>query len=1118
MDLFDRVSRFANQFTDLLGELADDVRAHVELGAALLERGDYDAAIAELGLAILKRRDHARARYLLGLCYLRRGQPGDNAEAKREFALALAAREGYAEAQIAFGDALRQGGELEQAAESYRLALPLIADGSERTEVERSLGTLYLELGQIDKAVRELRKAASAIPDDAAVQGLLGQALLQSAQRKGEPPGGPTYDAARQCLGRAAKSEHPDPQVLAALGALLLAAGQVPDAEKALLRALKEEPELVAALLTLGKLRLVQGDSASAYEQALRAYASATRPTRKVRSIVEAIEETAAPPATAAPAASAPPAAAADSPPTSPAAAVASRSVPPDAAATSPDGAAAAPEPALLAEIHTLLARCHSRSGAPERALFSYDEALRSLPGDAHRQDERRALLSEALHLALVHELWPQAAELGARPLLTETADGLAAQVHAPALPLAEAEALLQRAQATGDSVEVRLAAATVELRRGANPAAAAQLRRAAALAPNDQRPRRALQALYQKERAALPRELYGLLQRALELCASTPELTLWLAEAGRLVEALDRPLLITVMGEFNSGKSTFVNALLGEEVAPMGITPTTATINLLKYGRELGGRVVYRDGQSRAVPWAKVPALLRGLDAAEAQRIKVVEVLYPLDVLQRVNVVDTPGLNSILPEHEATAREFIAQADAVIWLFTVDQAGKASEREALQSIRAAGKKILGVLNKIDRIDAMAQWAEKLAPAVPTAASEPSPAAPPPASVATEPPAEPVAAKVPLAATVPPAASAEDLSLQSPSAALPATASAEPPAARAANGEPPAPRTAPEPLAAILAHLNDPTTGLVELLEVIVPFSGREALLGRRQGDGERLQRANLPALEQALEERFFARAQAIKNASAQARLAALLDKAREQVSGLWQASARDELDQELRLCQADSLLFLRDFIPAERRRLIADADSSHKLAAREILDFVRPRRWPFGEHQAAPADRDFLLVLLDDKLAALTAASRARVVAALAIAQGDRDPHGDSDNDLLRLLDEQVYGRYRAFSRGYLRGGKVDDFFVRILPRLELTEAAIGRALERDAPTAVDILEAELLTPLRSFGEVRFKLRAAVLQKQLEQEELRRLDLDERVLYPLEALRDALSALTEAP
>lgn len=1068
MDLFDRVSRFANQFTDLIGELADDVRAHVELGAALLERGDYDAAIAELGLALLKRRDHARARYLLGLCYLRRGRPGDAEEAKRELALALAAREGYAEAHIAFADALRQGGELEQAAESYRLALPHIDDSLARSEVERSLGALYLELGQIDKAVRELRKAVSASPDDAAAQGLLGQALLQSAQRKGEPQGGPTYEAARQCLGRAAKSEHPDPQVLASLGALLLSMGQVADAEKAIVRALKEAPELVAALLNLGKLRLLQGDSASAYEQALRAYASATRPTRPAvseRPIVNATEATAA--ADAAKTASA--AAAADGRSTAAEAAPVPNSPEP-------------PEPTLLAEIHALLARCHSKSGAPERALAAYDEALRSLPEAPTHNDERLALLSEALHLALAHELWPQAAALGRRPLLDQTADGLAAQAYAAELPLAEAESALQRAQAIGDSVEVRLAAAAVELRRGQAAAAAAQLRRAAQLAPTDLRPRRALQSLYQKEREALPKELYGLLQRALELCAKTPELTLWLGEAGRLVEALDRPLLITVMGEFNSGKSTFVNALLGEEVAPMGITPTTATINLLKYGRELGGRVIYGDGQSRAVPWAKVPALLRGLDAAEAQRIKVVEVLYPLDILQRVNVVDTPGLNSILPEHEATAREFIAQADAVIWLFTVDQAGKASEREALQSIRAAGKKILGVLNKIDRVEAMAAWAEQL------------PTLPPASAVATESGAETPAE--------PPSGNADAAAESAPA---PETSSADrEPAASAVKRH--------DPLEAILQHLREPATGLAELLEVIVPFSGREALLGRKKGEAERLQRANLPALEQALEERFFARSQMIKNAAAKTRLTALLDKARAQVSSLWQASQRDELDKELRLCQADSILFLRDFIPAERRRLIADADNSHKLAAREILDFVRPRRWPFGEHQAAPADRDFLLVLLDEKLAALASASRARVVAALSITEEE----GSADADLLRLLDEQVYGRYRAFSRGYLRGGKVDDFFVRILPRLELSDAAIGRALERDAPTAVDILEAELLTPLRSFGEMWFKLRSADLQKRLEHEELHRLDLDERVLFPLEALREALASLPD--
>src|SRR5262249_17012727 len=121
-------------------------------------------------------------------------------------------------------------------------------------------------------------------------------------------------------------------------------------------------------------------------------------------------------------------------------------------------------------------------------------------------------------------------------------------------------------------------------------------------------------------------------------------------------------------------------------------------------------------------------------------------------------------------------------------------------------------------------------------------------------------------------------------------------------------------------------------------------------------------------------------------------------------------------------------------------------------------------------------ADRDFLIALLEEKLQSIAAASRARVVEALGLKEGSESAPGNVDDaDLLRLLDEQVYGRYLAFSRGYLRGGKVDDFFVRVLPKLELTAAAIGRALERDAPTAVDTLEAELLTPLRAFGEQRY-------------------------------------------
>ncbi len=1015
MDLFDRFNRLANQVGGLLGDLADDARPHVELAQALLDRGDTDGAIAELKLALDKRRDHARALYLLGLAYSKRGRPGDSQEAKRALEEALAVREGYSEAYLALGDALSQGGEYEAAAENYRSALPLLPDGTARAEVEQRLGSLYLSTGQLDKAVRELRKAVSSDPDNGASQGLLGQALVKQAQRRGEPPSGPTFESARQCLQRAASAEHPAPTILATLGELLLQANQPGDAEKALTRALKVEPELVPALLALGKLRLQSGDVASAYEQGLRAYAS-------LRARLE----------------------------------------PGTSAAPSVTDDQRRDAAMLRAEVHLLLARCHRKTGTPERALAAYDEALSELaPFSATAADGTPTalplaadLVDEALHVALSSERFDRAVALAAHPAGRRSPDRLAAQALSPTLNEAEVDALLAQALSAGDTVEVRLAIAEIDLRRGQRAAAGAQLRRAAALAAGDPRPRQRLSALYERERQALPRELYGLLRRTYEILSGSPELASFGLDAARILELYDRPLLVTVMGEFNSGKSTFVNALLGEEVAPMGITPTTATINLLKYGREQGARVVYRDGQSRSVPWSKVPALLRGLDPQEAARIQLVEVLYPLDVLQRVNVVDTPGLNSILPEHEATAREFIAQADAVVWLFTVDQAGKHSEREALSAIRAAGKQILGVLNKIDRLPQLAS------------------------GLGSGPTAD----------------------------------GAQPPGA--------------SPLDSILAHLRDSDSGLVELLEAIVPFSSREAMLGRKSGDVERMRRANLPALEQALEERFFQRAQAIKQAAARTRLLALLDRARDHAESLVSGSSREALERDLRLLQADGLLFQRDLIPRERKLILDDADAAHRAAARETLDFVRPRRWPFSEHQAAPADRDFLLSLLDEKFAAMAKASRGRVLSELKLREPDASAasapataNSSHEADLIRLLDEQVYGRYRAFCRGYLRGGKVDDFFVRVLPKLELSEAAIGRALERDSPSAAEILDEELLTPLRLFGETLLRERSARLRKALTDEELRCLDIEERILFPLGALRDfAQDATSPAP
>ena len=95
--------------------------------------------------------------------------------------------------------------------------------------------------------------------------------------------------------------------------------------------------------------------------------------------------------------------------------------------------------------------------------------------------------------------------------------------------------------------------------------------------------------------------QLGGLLTWTYDLFTAAPPLVGLAAAAGHAAEALDRPLLVAVMGEFNAGKSSFVNALAGANVAPTGVTPTTATVNVLRYGAEPAARVVAHDGRDAA-------------------------------------------------------------------------------------------------------------------------------------------------------------------------------------------------------------------------------------------------------------------------------------------------------------------------------------------------------------------------------------------------------------------------------------------------------------------------------------------------------------------------------------
>jgi small GTP-binding protein len=145
-----------------------------------------------------------------------------------------------------------------------------------------------------------------------------------------------------------------------------------------------------------------------------------------------------------------------------------------------------------------------------------------------------------------------------------------------------------------------------------------------------------------------------------------------------RCLRQLDELFLLVVVGEFNAGKSAFINALLGRPVLEEGVTPTTTRIGLLKWG----------------------PALSRqpteeGLDLVTA----------PVEMLRDINIVDTPGTNAVLRQHESLTREFVPRADLVLFVTSADRPFTESERAFLQAIREWGKKVVVAVNKIDILE-----------------------------------------------------------------------------------------------------------------------------------------------------------------------------------------------------------------------------------------------------------------------------------------------------------------------------------------------------------------------------------------------------------------------------
>ena len=580
----------------------------------------------------------------------------------------LAVKPDHGQALIVLGDARLATRDPQHAHEAYERALAI--RGADPAALV-GLGLALVGLGKYELALTPLGRAIAEAGGDRAILADAYRGLGVAWRRRGD------FDKAVRELRKAVAEDGEDLDARAALGEALVAdGGPYDEALRHLERAAGADPPSALALYALARIALVEDAPAIAGSQLLRAKELAVADTTPLGAqlrfdILLALGD----------------------------AALIER----DAIRAHGYYLEALQLDPKRGELHARIAAAHRSIGNLDAALASYDRVL--------VLDPSLEALQAAVDTAIAAGDTTRGQQWSNDLLAKDPTNVRAVVARGVAMMRTQPEAsraLLELAAAR-DDVDAHVGLARLALAHGSEPAlAAASALEALRLQPRHADARRYLAEARGAE-LGFERPLVEIAEIAEFLertAASRRELGRFVGEISRAAANLDQPLLVTVMGEFSSGKSSFVNAFIGADVAPTGITPTTATINVVRYGRERGGRIVATDGTTLELGWDALMAHLRALTPDAARAVDRVEILVPLPQLEKINIVDTPGLNSIQPEHEATARAFIARADAVVWVFTASQGGKASEKKALQSIRDEGKRVLGVLNKSDQLTA----------------------------------------------------------------------------------------------------------------------------------------------------------------------------------------------------------------------------------------------------------------------------------------------------------------------------------------------------------------------------------------------------------------------------
>ncbi len=162
----------------------------------------------------------------------------------------------------------------------------------------------------------------------------------------------------------------------------------------------------------------------------------------------------------------------------------------------------------------------------------------------------------------------------------------------------------------------------------------------------------------------------------------------------------------LVILGQFKRGKSTFINALLGEDLLPTAIVPLTSVVTVIQYAPQVSVHVHYLDGRVEEAPLSDLPGYIteRG-NPENREGVREVVIFHPSPYLKDgVRIIDTPGVGSVYTHNTDVAYRYLPYVDAGVFVISADPPLSQSEHQFLKDIGDYVDRLFFIVNKIDQV------------------------------------------------------------------------------------------------------------------------------------------------------------------------------------------------------------------------------------------------------------------------------------------------------------------------------------------------------------------------------------------------------------------------------